>query len=511
MSSSKRSALAVTVLTVLSLALLLLSNFLVAARFGASRTLDLYLSAAAVPNFLIALVSGALTSCLLPLLAEQRAQDQKDLGRAVASVLNALALGSLVVCSAVGLLAKGLMAALLPGLSAPETAEAARLLQWLLPTVVLTAISEVFANALYADHRVILPTGLKLLPPVLVIAFLLLLPPRFGIQSVIYATLAATALQTLILLIVTLQSDAAPSAVLDFRPHPLLSKFLGLAVPLVLSMVLYRSLPLFDRWFASRLPEGSITVLSYGRNLFLALQPVLVSGIAVSYYPVMADLAARGDHASLVQTMAKSCRMLLFVSVPLAFYAGLWSEPLVRFLLARGSYTPEAAAETYKVFAIYVFSLPAGLVGTILGQGAYVLKMTRTIAILGVMETAIYMATCLLLKPMLGLYAVPTAFFVYFHLSFAVLAILLSKKLRNSLFLPLAPPLLRALATSALSVAPAWGLSAILPPTWGRSVLQIFLAAAVYAALSLTLLKAEEARLLIQTLAGRFRSPKSLS
>jgi len=507
MSQSRRSALAVTVLTALSLALLLLSNFLVAAKFGAGITNDLYLSAAAVPTFLISLISGALTSCFLPLLADQRRQDRQDLARALSSILNALAFGSIVVCALVALFAQPLMAALLPGLSAQETCEAARLLQWLLPSVALTAVAEVFANALYSDHRVILPTAFKLLAPVLVIASVLLFSGRFGIRSVIFATLAATALQALILAAVAIRTGSAPVRPFAVGTHPLLTRFVALAFPLVLSMVLYRSLPLFDRWFASQLPEGSITILSYGRNLFLAMQPVLASGIAVSYYPVMADLAARSDHASLVETMGRSSRMLLFVSVPLTLYAALYSEPIVQFLLARGSYSPAAATETYRVFALYVLSLPACLVGTILGQGAYVLKMTRAVAILGIVETGIYMAACLLLKPSAGLYAVPLAFFIYFHLSSLVLVILLSRALKQSVVRPFLGALLRALVGAGLSVAPAWSLSSVLPPSWGRSGLQIVLAGITYLALSFTVLKSGETETLLRTV----RAPKSLS
>jgi len=56
------------------------------------------------------------------------------------------------------------------------------------------------------------------------------------------------------------------------------------------------------------------------------------------------------------------------------------------------------------------FGLLAAVLGTIVGKGLYVLQDTKTVALIGVAETVIYLILCWKLIPLIGYLAVPIAY-----------------------------------------------------------------------------------------------------
>jgi putative peptidoglycan lipid II flippase len=382
---------------------------------------------------------------------------------------------------------------LCPGFSESAVSRGAGLLRLMLPAAALTVVNEMLAGIHYARRRFFTPALFKVTVPLSTILLVLLWGGELGVASIAIANLVALLLQCVFSAVGVARMRGfqvyGPSA----KTHEGTALLLRRIPLLVASMVVYKSLPFFDRWLASTLPVGAISILGYAGKLSGMLQPLLVSGIALSFYPVMTEFAAKRDFEALRHTLGRSLRLALFVSVPVAAYLAVFGGALVVFLLGRGAFTVSDARETHRVFALLLLALPAMLGGTLVGQGFYALKETKTVIRLGLVETVLYILLCLVLLPVLGLYAIPVTKAVFFTASFLAAVYLLSRLMGQNLFAEFLPALGRQFVSLAAGFIAVLPLLALLPASPWSSAVEMAFAFLVYFAVSRYVFKTHEA------------------
>jgi putative peptidoglycan lipid II flippase len=508
MTPFSRSAITVTRFTALGIALGFASQLVVAAFFGTRPEMDAYFAATTLPALLAAVLAGAVSATFLPLYSEYLEQKPGEARRIAATFLH-LAVAAAALLGAGGFLfAEPITRALAPGLPEAQARLSAELLRWLMPGLALTAFNESATALHYARGNFRGPMLIRVIAPLSTAACVFAFSSPLGVRSLALASLSASALQAGIL-----ASGLLRKGFMYPRPygvsHPAVRRVAGLVLPMALGLSISRLIPAIDRWVASGMTPGSISLLGYANRLLLVIQPVLTTGISISGFALMSGLVARGDSAGLKAAMEKSFRILLFFGVPAAVLLSAFSRPLIALLLERGAFPAEDAREAARLFSIYVLSLPVTAAGTVIAQGFYVLKDTRTPLAVGVVEVALYLALCLALSPLFGLTALPVSFFLYFHFSALVLALLLSRKVGFSV-----PALLgRPLATSLAASGAAWGaglaLRALLPESNAWAPVALAGAFAAYFAVQKYVFRSPEAgpalRLVLAKIQGTAR------
>lgn len=509
MTRFSSSAAIVTRFTALGIGLGFASQLVVAAFFGTRPEMDAYFAATTLPALLAAVLAGAVSATFLPLYSEYREHDPAEARRVAATFLH-LALAASVLLAAGGLVFAGpIMRLLAPGLPEAQARLSAELLRWLMPGLALTAFNEGASALHYARGNFRSPMLLRVIAPLSTAAFVYALSSRLGVRSLALASLSASALQACILAAGCLGKDFRYPR--PFGPsHPVVRRVLMLALPMALTLSISRLIPAIDRWLASGMATGSISLLGYANRLLLVLQPLLTTGISISGFALMSGLAARGDTTGLKAAMEKSFRVLLFFGIPAAVLFSAFSRPLIALLLERGAFPAQDAREAARLFSIYVLSLPVTAAGTVIAQGFYVLKDTRTPLVVGILEVGLYLASCLLLSPLLGLRALPMSFLLYFHFSAIVLALALSRKVGFSVPALLGRPLLAGLAASAAAWLAGRATLALLPAANGWSLAALAIAFAAYFAVQKYVFRSAEAgpvaRLLLAKIQGTRKS-----
>ncbi len=507
MSGFARSTLLITGFSGLGLALSFLVNLVIASRFGAGGDMDVYFAATTLPTLLSAILTGSLASTFLPVFAEYRGKDPREAWRIVSSFLNLAVLASAVLCVAAIAAAAPLTRAMTPGFTAAQVAESAALLRWLLPSVVFTVINELISSIYFSNRKFLAPMIIKVVGPALTIGFVLAFSSSLSLASVVFATLTAGCVQTGILVGGLIRERSFHySPALDFG-HPGVRRVLALMGPLVLGMSFYRLLPGFERWLASGFGTGAISHLGYATRLTNVIQPLLISGISISGFALMSEMVAKRDYEGFRATMEKSLAMLAFLSIPCAVLLGGFARPVIGILFERGAFTARDTAATGLVFALYLLSIPASTLGTVVSQGFYAYQDTRTPAYLGIGEIALYVALCLLLAERLGLAAMPVSYGIYFYLSVFMLSILLARKTGFSVLGLAARPLACGLAASLAALALGLGVSAVLPgPRLGPAA-GLTAAAAAYFLIQAMVFRRPEAGLLLRVVLERLPRP----
>jgi putative peptidoglycan lipid II flippase len=429
--SIARSSIIVTILTIIGLVLNFLSNMVIAMMFGARTDMDVFLAATTVPDLITSILSSALNFTFIPVFAEYRANEPAEGWKVVSSFINLSLIFTVLMCVMGMSMAEPLTRILVPGFTQDKVTAAANLFRWLLPLIVFTIVNSLMASVYYSDHRFIAPTLNKVISPIITMIYVFLFHRTLSTKSLILAMVTAAFMQTVILAVGFFKKrDYHYSFSFDHK-HPGVIKIFKLMTPLVLGMIVYRAVPVFDRYFLSGLPVGSISHIGYAMKLITALSTVIVSGISVAIFPTMARYQAEGKMRELKNLMSKGLRMLFFISLPTAIFLGVFGKSVVKLVYERGAFTAIDTLAVYYCFSAYVIALPATVVGTVLGQGFYVLKDTMTIALIGVGEMVLYIFLCYTLLPRLGYLAIPTAFAVQLNLGAMTNGLVLRYKFGN--------------------------------------------------------------------------------
>jgi putative peptidoglycan lipid II flippase len=426
-----RSSIIVTIFTIIGLGLGLFSNIVVAMKFGARTDMDIFLAATTVPLFIISIISGALNFTFIPVFAEYRARGQVEAWKVVSSFINLSLIVSIVLCIAGMAMAEQITRIIVPGFSRNQVVHTTALLRWLLPLIVFTVMNELMASVYYSDNRFVVPSLNKVVSPIITIVYVILFHESLSTKSLALAMLTAALLQATLLATGFLKrQDYHYSFLLDYR-HPGVRKILKLMIPLISGMIVYRAVPVFDRYFLSVLPTGSISHIDYAMKFINLIPAVIVSGITISIFPNMAKYSAEDNIHELKSLISKGLRMLFFLSVPAAIFLGIFGKPLIRLAFERGAFVASDTSAVYHAFSLYSMALPAMVIGVVIGQGYYVLKDTMTVAVIGVGEMMIYVVLCYALLQLLGYLAIPMAYAAQFNIGVILSGIILRYKLGN--------------------------------------------------------------------------------
>ncbi len=361
---------------------------LLAGWFGIDPRMDAFYYALGVPTFLLVVATSALSTVLIPLLAERP-------GMAVGS----LALGIGTAAAAVGVGMALLLGPILPVLTAfsVETQEQTLSFAWaLVPFVAVTAIAAVFRNGCEVEGRFSVASLGPLFRALgtLGVAGLLrgqgpaMLPVAMalgtGSEALWYAAWLGPRLGSL--------------------PPGIVSRLL-LVLPVFGGEALVATNPLVDRAFAATLATGSVTMLEYADKLRLAPQTLLESTLVVVAFSTWANLPTSRRKEAVEQGL----RQVLLLAPPILAGLVVGSLPLVRLLFERGAFDPRAVVPLAQAVAAFMPGVLGTLVGVLLVKAHVLAGRYRLVFLLGLGSSFLNAGLNALLAPSWGLVGIAGA------------------------------------------------------------------------------------------------------
>lgn len=431
MSQIAKTSIIVTIFSAIGLCLGLLSNVVIASKFGARQDMDIFLAATTLPLFITSILSGSLNLTFIPIFAEYRTKEPSEIWKVVSSFMNLNIAVTTALCVIGIFFAYPIMKILSPGFSEVKLVKSAALLQLLFPIIILNVVNALLASVYYSYQRFIIPSLNNVVGPLLTITYVTLFHNYLSTESIVLAMLTAAVIQMLLLGVGFLRTrDFNYSFVFHFK-HPGVIKILQLMTPLIFGMLIYRATPIFDRYFLSMLPDGRISHIGYAQKLLGVIPQLITSGLSIAIFPLMAKYAAEHKWDELKIIMSKGIRQVLFFVIPIVFFLSVSGLTIVKLVYERGAFGPEDSIAVSKAFTIYLLSLVFSTANN-LTNCYYVLKDTLTPFIIGIISTVIYIIMCLILfKLQFGYLTFPIVYFIYY--SFVIVhAIIIRKKLGGS-------------------------------------------------------------------------------
>lgn len=332
---------------------------------------DAYRAAFLLPDLLnYFLAGGVLSIVFIPFYTRLLERE----GDAAGDRFLAVVFGTTGLLAIVGTLAMWLAAdrlvALQFGFPEQQAALTARLTRILLPAQIFFVAGGVLRGALMARGHFLSQSLAPLIYNLAIIAGGLAFGRQLGAEGFAWGALAGAVLGAF----GTAWLEAR--RVLDLRVRidlsdPALHRYLAAAVPLVLGATMVTVDEWYDKWFGARLSAGTISALTYARQLMLLPVAMVGQAIATAALPTLARLSSEGREADLNETLLGALRAGLVLSCAAAAVVLVFAEPIVRLLYEGGRF---GASDTWRVaglLQIFALAVPAWIGQQIAVRGFY--------------------------------------------------------------------------------------------------------------------------------------------
>ena len=382
-----RSTLVLALVRVGKTAVSMAVTVLLASRLGAAAPTDAFLWARRLTMGLAESFGAVIRAAYVPQLVRTMRAEGVGVVRRVLLV-HALRVGAvaLVVAVLVSTFAGDVVRVLAPGFGEEPTGLATRCLAILAFLVPVSLLLALVTAVFHAVRRFAVPALVgQLLPPVLLLATLLLLVPPMGVTGLAGVLLGGSLLCVVALVpglgrMLEASGDAPgpeKKAKLELRMGhhvlPVLFMNIGFA----------QAVEAIDLLFASRLPEGSVSVLDFGRRLVQVVPNTLTSSMVWVMLSEFSHRSADGGVGMLQRSLVRAQRMALFAVLPIAATLIVGAGPIVDVLLKWGKFDAEAAARTADFMRFAAPAVLFAMLNAVFLAGAYVDDDLPRLAIFG--------------------------------------------------------------------------------------------------------------------------------
>ena len=381
------SSILVSLVTVLVSAINFLSQVVLAWKFGASSSMDIYLLAISGPMFISGVLSVGMSYSLVPALVNN--QLQPDSFRQLSGLLFTSFLLLAGIIAGLGYwLTAGQIALLghqLSDLEMTEAVEIARV-SWLTAGVmVLIAYLRGLHNA---KQRFLFATFASAVPPLCVIFAGLLVPSSGGTVYIAWATLFGCVLLVPLLLVHShIDLNLSCTNLLVFAE---VKKYL-IRLPLIFVAVLcFTVFQASDAFWASQLGEGNLAHLSYCQRLVVSLGNLVIAGPAALVLTRFSRAHAAGRPQELLDDTQRVIRMVLACASPVAVYLTIFAKPTLGLLFERGAFTQETTQEVATLLPWMMLGMVPMLCVVVIFRAIFARQEILWAAGLGTLTSLIY-------------------------------------------------------------------------------------------------------------------------
>ncbi len=337
----------------------LVREMVIAWCFGASYCLDAFWVAYTIPNTLrYLLAEGALSAAFVPVFS--RVYHNKGVKEAVSLANNVLffVIAVSLLLSVIGILFSFKIVSLLaPGFDERTYKVAVYLSKLVFPYIVFMSVASVIMGVLNSVGYFFVPAVSPAVSNVVVIVSVLVLSfyLKFGILGLVFGVMAGGFVQWFVQYLFALNRGLRLFPIPPQRDNPYLKEIWKTFLPYAFGASLSQMGIIVDRFLASFLAAGSISVLSYAFRLLQLPLGLFVVGISQAILPV---LSVETSQQRFKEVFSDGIKLILLVSVPSALGLILLSKNIVHLLFFGGAFDEVALYGTTLSLILYSLGIP---------------------------------------------------------------------------------------------------------------------------------------------------------
>ncbi len=371
-----------------------LRQAVLADQFGATRTMDTFLVAFAVPEFVFIALPIVLSPAFLPVFASLRLKKGESTAWHFGMRTGGLLLGALVLLTALAMLAAPVYIRWLsPGFTAEEQALAVQGVRWMLPSLAFMGLATYASTALQVYRRFFRPAFLTAVYNAVFILTLLFLP-AFSIYEraalgVTFGAVAALILQLPVVWWFRPGKQAGQERSPETYSLQDSKQIAGLVGWFAAGYAAHHLILFIDRAMATSLGAGSAAALSYGLHLALAVGQLSSLPVSTVLFPQLAEEIERGDRAQARRSLSQALQTIWTIALPASVGLILLRKPLVEFLFARGAFDQAAIQAVTPTLIWYGLAVLADALCQPLWRVIYAQKKASMVVLINGLQTFI--------------------------------------------------------------------------------------------------------------------------
>ncbi len=387
MNNQKKSLFKSTFLlsgiTLISRILGFIRDMLFAKYFGATATMEAFLVAFRIPNFMRRLfVEGSLTQVLVPSLSKQ--SSHKRLNYLFCNLLNITALISFLISLTGIVFASIWVMVFAPGFyyDQAQFTLAKELLQIMFPYVFFISISALFSALLNRYEHFNIPAFMPCILNICMISFILSASHfKAPIYAVAWSVFIAGLLQSLILLIYVRRLGIKFTLTLR-KPSYHIKRILKYLLPGILGASVVQISLLLDTIFASFLAVGSLSWLYYPDRLNQFPLGIFGIAIATAILPKLSNIKTSAHDFS--QIVNWGVKLSLIITIPAACAMSVLSAPILTTLFQYGQFSAFDVIQSQRALVSFAIGLIAFVLIKVFISALYAKGHTKAALKIGV-------------------------------------------------------------------------------------------------------------------------------
>lgn len=362
---------------------------LIATKFGAGITTDIFFASFKIPDLIFnILVLGAISSAFIPVYIDHL-EKKEDSNYVASNFMNFLLLGAALFGIIVFVLARKLVPVLLPGIfghasdfNTLQVATAAVRIMLLSP--LFFAVSAVLGGILNSKKRFLSYALAPVFYNVGIIFGIYFFVPRtsIGVYGLLYGVILGAFLHALVQLPAAFAAGFRWKPVLSLREYEL-PKIFKLMVPRAFAIGVGQINILVDTVIASFF-IGGITVLNFANDIQTLPTVVFGISIATAVFPYLAEKQSKKENKEFVKIFSEAARKILYFMIPASIGIIVLRAQIVRLIFGAGHFSWEDTYWTTKALGFFALGLTAqGLIPLCL-RAFYAMKDTKTPLLVGI-------------------------------------------------------------------------------------------------------------------------------
>jgi len=473
--SLARIATIVAIATLLSKLAGLVRQQAIAAEFGVGAAVDAYSYAYVIPGFLFVLlggINGPFHSSIISVVLKQPPEKAAPLVETITTVVG----GLLLLTALLMLFAEPLVQLIAPGATPEIQTLAAEQFRIMAPLAVLSGLIGIGFGTLNAADQYWLPSISPLLSSLTVIIGIWFFADQVGPAVLAWGTLAGGVLQWLAQIPAQWQAGMGTLRLRFDLNRPEVRELIRLMGPATLSSGMLLISVYISLFFASQLPVGAASALSYSQLLFLTPLGILSNVILVPYMPIFSRLARPDQWSELKERIRQSLVLTALSMMPLGAMMAALALPAVRVVYERRAFDFAASQLVAALLLVYAIGMFFYLARDVIVRVFYALEDGRTPLYVTLWGLAFNALFCFFFTKAFGAIGLAMATVGVNTVSLIALVWILQRRLQGLPWGQLLPPLLGVALASGLCGVAAWGTLHGLEWLWGRDglLVQVF-------------------------------------
>ncbi|MGM0508252.1 MAG: murein biosynthesis integral membrane protein MurJ [Fusobacteriota bacterium] len=397
-----KNSIVIMALTLVSRILGLIRTVLIATFFGATGLTDAYFSAFKITNFFRQLLGeGALGTVFIPVYNEKETKEgKKEAKELIFSIMNLLFIFLVAMSFFMMIFSKNIINTLVSGYDEETKRLASSILKITSWYFLFIGLAGMISAILNNFKKFYMPAFMPMMFNFSIIGFIIFLYKKLGIYALAYGTLVGGALQLIVLIPSFVKIIKKYKFHINFKDK-YLKKIFVLILPMLLGIFAKQINTIIDQYFASYLPNGTISALENATRVYNLPIGIFAISIATVTFPSISKAAAKKDMIKIKSEMEKGLKFLIFFVIPSFWVLIFYSTEIIDLLLGYGKFSERAIVLTSESLLFYSIGLFSYTAIHLFTRGFYSMKNTKSPVIFAVVAIIVNIALDYLLVDIL--------------------------------------------------------------------------------------------------------------